>query len=259
MSLLKSFVGVLTAMVMCATSVAAQVADRKMVTLDGARKILAAAEAEARKNNWNVAIAIVDETGHLIAFQKFDDVQVGSIDIAIGKARTAARMKRPTKALEDAVAGGRSVLLAVEGLMPLEGGVPITVDGRVIGAVGVSGVTSQQDAQIAMAGIAALTKSATDRGRWRRRRRQGAGSGRADGGSTCRVGNARSVGHAKRTRPAQRALRHTGLAWKHTAATRPFGPHSTDAGRCGQRADQSLGHPRAGAGRDGHGGDHRTQ
>jgi uncharacterized protein GlcG (DUF336 family) len=134
----------------------AQLADRKALTLDGAKRILAAAEAEAMKNKWTVAIAIVDEAGELVAFHKIDDTQAGSIDIAIGKARTAARMKRPTKALEDAVASGRTVLLAVDGLVPLEGGVPITVEGRVIGAVGVSGVTSQQDAQVAQAGIAAL-------------------------------------------------------------------------------------------------------
>lgn len=136
----------------------AQVADRKIITLEGAKRMLAAAEAEARKNNWNVAMAVVDESGNLIAFQKLDDTQVGSIDIAIGKARTAARMKRPTKALEDAVAGGRTVMLAVEGIVPLEGGVPVTFDGRIIGAVGVSGVTSQQDAQVAAAGVAALGK-----------------------------------------------------------------------------------------------------
>lgn len=134
----------------------AQTADRKVITLDGAKAILAAAEAEALKNKWTVAIAVVDESGNLIAFHKVDDTQVGSIDIAIGKARTAARMKRPTKALEDAVAGGRTVMLAIEGLTPLEGGVPVMLGGRVIGAVGVSGVTSQQDAQVAQAGVAAL-------------------------------------------------------------------------------------------------------
>jgi len=137
---------------------AAQTADRKVITLDGAKAILAAAEAEAMKNKWTVAIAVVDESGNLIAFHKLDDTQMGSIDIAIGKARTAARMKRPTKALEDAVAGGRTVMLAVEGITPLEGGVPVLLDGRVIGAVGVSGVTSQQDAQVAQAGAAALKK-----------------------------------------------------------------------------------------------------
>lgn len=134
----------------------AQFATRQALTLDGAKRVMAAAEAEAMKNKWTVAIAVVDEAGELVLFHKIDETQAGSIDIAIAKARTAARMKRPTKALEDAVAGGRTALLAVEGLMPLEGGVPITVDGRVIGAVGVSGVTSQQDAQVATAGIAAL-------------------------------------------------------------------------------------------------------
>lgn len=145
---LALFTGVATAQ--------AQTADRKVITLDGAKAILAAAEAEALKNKWTVAIAVVDESGNLIAFHKVDDTQVGSIDIAIGKARTAARMKRPTKALEDAVAGGRTVMLAIEGLTPLEGGVPVMLGGRVIGAVGVSGVTSQQDAQVAQAGVAAL-------------------------------------------------------------------------------------------------------
>lgn len=136
----------------------AQTADRKVITLDGAKAILAAAEAEAMKNKWTVAIAVVDESGNLIAFHKIDDTQMGSVDIAIGKARTAARMKRPTKALEDAIAGGRTVMLAVDGLTPLEGGVPVMLDGRVIGAVGVSGVTSQQDAQVAQAGAAALKR-----------------------------------------------------------------------------------------------------
>jgi uncharacterized protein GlcG (DUF336 family) len=140
------------------SSVLAQTADRKVITLDGAKAILAAAEAEAVKNKWTVAIAVVDESGNLIAFHKVDETQVGSIDIAIGKARTAARMKRPTKALEDAVAGGRTVMLALDGVTPLEGGVPVMLDGRVIGAVGVSGVTSQQDAQVAQAGAAALKK-----------------------------------------------------------------------------------------------------
>jgi glc operon protein GlcG len=146
------------ALLLAAASAAAQTVDRRMITLDGAKAILAAAEAEALKNKWTVAIAVVDESGNLIAFHKIDDTQMGSIDIAIGKARTAARMKRPTKALEDAVVGGRTVMLALEGVTPLEGGVPVTIDGRVIGAVGVSGVTSQQDAQVAQAGVAALKR-----------------------------------------------------------------------------------------------------
>jgi uncharacterized protein GlcG (DUF336 family) len=149
---------IVCSLVLLSLPAAAQTADRKIITLDGAKAILAAAEAEATKNKWTVAIAVVDESGNLIAFHKIDDTQMGSIDIAIGKARTAARMKRPTKALEDAVAGGRTVMLAVEGITPLEGGVPVMLDGRVIGAVGVSGVTSQQDAQVASAGAAALKK-----------------------------------------------------------------------------------------------------
>ncbi len=155
---LKTFVMFAIACLIVSGAATAQVADRKVITLDGAKKMMAAAEAEARKNNWTVCIAVVDEAGNLIAFQKIDETQVGSIDIAIGKARTAARMKRPTKALEDAIAGGRTVMLAVDGLTPLEGGVPVTVDGKIIGAVGVSGVTSQQDAQVAAAGAAALLK-----------------------------------------------------------------------------------------------------
>lgn len=142
---------------MFSVAVFAQLADRKAITLEGAKKAIAAAEAEAKKNNWPVAIAVVDETGNLIAFQRLDDTQVASIDIAIGKARTAARFKRPSKALEDAVAGGRNVLLAVNDITPLAGGIPVIVGGRVIGAVGVSGVTSQQDAQVAQAGVTALT------------------------------------------------------------------------------------------------------
>jgi glc operon protein GlcG len=162
------------ALLLAAASAAAQTVDRRVITLDGAKAILAAAEAEALKNKWTVAIAVVDESGNLIAFHKIDDTQMGSIDIAIGKARTAARMKRPTKALEDAVAGGRTVMLALEGVTPLEGGVPVTIDGRVIGAVGVSGVTSQQDAQVAQAlggGAQAVVRSWRSRGDGRTVRR----------------------------------------------------------------------------------------
>lgn len=127
------------------------------ISMDAAKKALAAAEAEAKKNNWPVAIAIVDSAGKLAAFSKMDNTQHGSVDIAIGKAVTANDLRRPTKALQDVIAqgGGGLRLLAVPGLMPLEGGVPIVVDGKIIGAIGVSGVTSEQDAQVAMAGVAA--------------------------------------------------------------------------------------------------------
>ena len=129
----------------------------KYITLEGARKMAAAAEAEARKNDWNVAIAIVDASGGLIFFEKLDDTQPGSIAVSIGKARTAANFKRPTKALDDAVtSGGRLPFLAVDGAVPMQGGVPVVVDGKVIGAVGVSGVTSAQDEQVALAALKVL-------------------------------------------------------------------------------------------------------
>ena len=137
---------------------AAQFADKKALTLTAAKRVAMAAEAEAMKNNWRVVIAIVDDGGHLLYLQRIDETQTGSIDIAIGKAQTAAGLKRSTKMVEDAVAGGRTALLGLRGITPLQGGLPIIVDGKLVGAVGVSGVTSQQDEQVAQAGIEALTK-----------------------------------------------------------------------------------------------------
>jgi len=128
----------------------------KYITLDDAKIALAAAEAEAKKNNWNVAIAILDAGGHLIAFQRMDDTQIGSVNISIGKARTAVNFKRPTKAMEDIVAGGRIAFVAIEGITPVQGGLPVTVDGKVIGSVGVSGVQSSQDEQVAQAAVNVL-------------------------------------------------------------------------------------------------------
>jgi glc operon protein GlcG len=127
------------------------------ISFDAAKKAMAAAEAEAKKNNWPVAIAIVDSSGKLAAFSKMDNTQHGSVDIAIGKAVTANNLKRPTKAFQDLIAqgGGNLRLLAAPGVTPLEGGVPIVVDGKIIGAIGVSGVASNQDAEVAMAGAAA--------------------------------------------------------------------------------------------------------
>lgn len=120
--------------------------------------MMAAAEAEARKNNWNVAIAIVDASANLIMFQKIDETQPGSVAISIGKAKTAANFKRPTRVLEEMIAGGRMAFLAVEGATPMQGGLPVTVDGKIIGAVGVSGVKSSEDEQVAQAAIDALTR-----------------------------------------------------------------------------------------------------
>jgi len=134
----------------------AQLPSAPFINLEAAKRMASAAEAEARSNNWNVAIAVVDASGGLIYFQRADDTQPGSLDVAIRKARTSAAFRRPTKAMEDAVLGGRTVILSIDGVLPIEGGLPILVDGRVIGAIGVSGVTPQQDGQIAAAGVAAV-------------------------------------------------------------------------------------------------------
>jgi len=128
----------------------------KFITLEAAKKMMEAGEAEARKNGWTVAITIVDAHGGLIMFHKLDETQPGSIAVSQWKARTAALFKRPTKAMEEAIAGGKTAFLSVDGIIPMQGGVPVIVDGKVIGAVGVSGVTSAQDEQVAMAAIAVL-------------------------------------------------------------------------------------------------------
>lgn len=131
------------------------------ITLEQAKKSMAAAEAEAKKNNWNVVIAIVDSGGHLVMLQRLENTQFGSIDVAREKAHAAAAYRRPTKVFQDLIAQGgvHLRLLNLTGDAGVfEGGVPILVDGKVIGAIGVSGVTSQQDAQTAQAGADALGK-----------------------------------------------------------------------------------------------------
>ncbi len=133
-------------------SVSAQVLDRKTLSLEAANKIIAGAIAEARANNWLVDIAVVDEGGHLLSFQRMDGALIGSIDVAIGKARTASLFKRPTKVLEE-VAKTRPGILTLPNGVLMQGGVPVVVNGQTVGAVGVSGVTSQQDEQVAEAGI----------------------------------------------------------------------------------------------------------
>jgi glc operon protein GlcG len=128
------------------------------LTLDGAKAMVAAAESEAIKNRWNVSIAIVDAAGGLVVFHRLENTQLASEMIAIGKARTAARFKRPSKTLEESLAGGRLALLAVGDALPMQGGLPIVVDEHVIGAIGVSGVTAAQDEQVAHAGLAAFLR-----------------------------------------------------------------------------------------------------
>ena len=130
------------------------------ITLEQAKRVMAGAEAEAGKNSWPVVIAVVDSGGNLVMLSRLDNAQWGSIDIARGKAHSAVAFRRPTKVFQDAIGqGGANLrLLNLSGVSLLEGGIPIVVDGKIIGAVGVSGVTSQQDAQIGQAGIDALLK-----------------------------------------------------------------------------------------------------
>ena len=126
------------------------------LNLDIAKKIAAAAEAEARKNNWNVVISIIDDGGNLMYLQRLDETQIGSVEISQHKARSAFLFKRPTKALEDVVLGGRSVMMALPGVTPVEGGLPLIYNGHVVGAIGVSGVKSSEDGIIAKAGADVL-------------------------------------------------------------------------------------------------------
>jgi glc operon protein GlcG len=139
-----------------ATHAAAQVTEKKVLTLAAARKIAAAAAVEAGKRKATVVIVVVDDGGNLILLERLDDTQVASVDVGIGKARTAAIFRRPSKEFEDQVRNGRVAALALPGATPLQGGVPIVLDGKVIGAIGVSGNTPQEDEDIAKAGLAAF-------------------------------------------------------------------------------------------------------
>ncbi len=129
---------------------------KAMLTLAGAKAIAAAAEAEATKNRWPVVIVVVDDGGHLLLVQRMDQAQLGSIEVAIGKARSAVLFKRDTKQWEETFKAGRLAPLAFPNLLPAEGGIPIEVKGQIIGGIGVSGVKPDQDAQVARAGAAAL-------------------------------------------------------------------------------------------------------
>lgn len=129
---------------------------KPILTLDDAKRIAGAAETEAQANGWGVVIAVVDDGGHLLYLQRSHDTQFGSVDTAIMKAKAAVAFKRPTKSSEDAVLSGRLIHLALPGVIPAEGGIPVLRNGVVIGGVGVSGVRSFQDGQIAQAGASAL-------------------------------------------------------------------------------------------------------
>jgi glc operon protein GlcG len=128
------------------------------ITAEQAKAVAAPAVAEARKNQWTMAIAIVDTAGDLVYFERMDNTQVGSVDVAIAKARAAARFKRPTKAFQDALAAGGEGwrILSLDGAVAVEGGLPLVAGGKIVGAIGASGGTSQQDGVTAAAGAAVL-------------------------------------------------------------------------------------------------------
>jgi glc operon protein GlcG len=157
---MKKFLTVAFVILSCALQTGAQLATKKVLSLEAAKKIVAVAEAEARKRGATVVIAVVDDGGHVILLERLDDTQVASVEVAIGKARTAAIFRRPSRVFEEQIKNGRLASLVLPGATPLQGGVPIVVDGKVIGAIGVSGNTPQEDEDIAIAGAAA-TAAAT--------------------------------------------------------------------------------------------------
>ncbi|HUI21432.1 MAG TPA: heme-binding protein [Methylocella sp.] len=131
---------------------------KNALNLADAKQIAAAAEEEALKNNWRVTIAVLDDGGNLLFLQRLDEAPLGSVIVAQEKARTALLFKRPTKVLEEIVASGRAAMLTLPGATPIEGGLPLLREGQVMGAIGVSGVQSPQDAQIAQAGVEVAAK-----------------------------------------------------------------------------------------------------
>jgi glc operon protein GlcG len=131
--------------------------EKKVLSLEAARRIVAAAEAEAKARGLGVVIVVVDDGGHVIELTRMDTAQVASVNVGIGKARTAAIYRRPSRVFEEQIKNGRIAALALADATPLQGGVPIFIDGRVAGAVGVSGDTPQADDEIALAGASAIT------------------------------------------------------------------------------------------------------
>ncbi len=139
------------------TAARGQVMQKKTLNLEGARRVIAAAQAEAKKNNATGVVAVVDDGGNLIALERLDGTFAAGANISIGKARTAVLFKKPTKFFEDVIKNGRTAMVTVENFTPLQGGIPILVDGQVVGGVGVSGAASaQQDEELAIAGAASV-------------------------------------------------------------------------------------------------------
>ena len=156
----------LLAFILCAAvTLQAELPTKKVLTLGMAKKLVAAAEAEAKKRGATVVIAVVDDGGQLILLERLDDTQVASVEVAIGKARTAAIFRRPSKVFEDQVKNGRVAALALPGATPLQGGIPITVEGKVVGAIGASGNSPQEDEEIALAGAGVTASAVQEEGR----------------------------------------------------------------------------------------------
>ena len=134
----------------------AQFVEKKTLSLAAAKKIAAAAEAEAAKNKWAMVIAVLDDGGHLIYLERMDGAQIGSIEVAQGKARTAVRFRRPSKVFEDAIAANHLAVVTLGDITAIRGGLPVMLNGQAVGAIGVSGGEAEQDEQCAEAGLAAL-------------------------------------------------------------------------------------------------------
>jgi glc operon protein GlcG len=134
----------------------AQFLENKTLSLAAAKKMAAAAETEAAKNKWTMVIAVLDDGGHLIYLEHMDGAQIGSIEVAQGKARTAVRFRRPSKDFEDAVTANHLGVITLGDITAIRGGLPVMLDGKAVGAIGVSGGDAEQDEQCAEAGLAAL-------------------------------------------------------------------------------------------------------
>ena len=134
----------------------AQTGSARRLTLEDGRRVAAAVQEHARSNGLRVVVAVMDEGGHAILLERMDGTQTASVEIALAKARSAAAFRRPTREMAEWVAGGNVGLMALPGLVPVEGGLPLLVDGAVVGAVGVSGATARQDGEAAQAGVSVL-------------------------------------------------------------------------------------------------------
>lgn len=156
---MKRLIICISALLIFSSTVLADLPVKHVLTLELAKKIVLSAEKEANRRGATVVIALVDDGGHLILLERLDNTQVASVDVAIGKARTASIFRRPSKIFEDQVKNGRVAAISLPGATPLQGGIPIIVNGEVIGAIGVSGNTPMEDEDIAIAGASVTSQT----------------------------------------------------------------------------------------------------